>query len=601
VFFAVRLGDESGRERFDRALRHHGERLRETGWVGRLATRDFVGGVIAWDAESTHVHIAEGTDAFVLYGGYHAGADAWDDAGRHEIESPGAWGEFAAVVVRPGRNVTVFADPAGSWPVYHASLDRSAVVVSNDALFAGVATACIRLDADAVFEMATYSHVLGAETSIEGVSRLLVGERLSVLQGASGAERRIERRPAYAYRASKASPAELERRAVDALVAGAEALVPLRDSREHATVELSGGLDSRLTAGAIAAAFTPPPQMMTLDLSDGAELEIARDVAVAIGAEHRVQRLRDADADALRRGWLLTGGQVATHAAAGNILVYEGARRAPEGAVLIVGAWPGDCLIGSYVPNRPFMTAPLLGRLSAASWGRRRGVDWERGQVAGPRAAEAVRRSRRRLVADLVRDHGLTAAQRISFWAMFVRQPAFSYCSPARLTSHVLEVTPVLARPYVEVLLSLDGRQIFGKNFYRSLIADEFPELATIPYAATGRPVTRDPIRPRLLPRSLGEAYELLPRWARRQVRTLFGAWRRPAAESLSAEAAHWVTVFDGLGAPQACELPGLTIRASGPEDLHVRGIALAARWTQEYLEEAARAIDSGRRVRGSG
>jgi hypothetical protein len=168
---------------------------------------------------------------------------------------------------------------------------------------------------------------------------------------------------------------------------------------------------------------------------------------------------------------------------------------------------------------------------------------------------------------------------------MFSRQPAFSYVSPALLSSHVLAITPLLARPYLVELLKLTGDEIMGKNFYRRMLLEALPQLADIPYSTTGEPITNEVVRPRWKPTTRGELYQLFPdllQWLTRRLRPQ-GPYN-PA----NAETEFWSAMFDREGAEGVVELDGLTIDARAVNHLHVRSVSLALRWTRDYLGAAA-------------
>ncbi|MCB2413602.1 hypothetical protein LGT39_12185, partial [Demequina sp. TTPB684] len=556
MFFAAVVGPEARLARARSALSIHGSRLAATGWACEPVHEEFVGGTIAWDSSSSHASVfrdpKRGT--LLLRAGYLAARDEWDANGRHATENDDAWGEFAAVAIRAPHESRVvleaFADPAASWPVYYARRGEVAVV-SNDPQFVALVLGLTELSEQGVYELLAYHHSLGVETTIAGVKRLFPGDRLRVEATTAGVvETAIEHRRVYAYTRMGTPSEVIERDALDALRRGVAEIRPLSSGRfADATVQLSGGLDSRLTAAVLADVFPERPVVVTLDLSKNDELEVAREVATRLGYPHRVETLSTTDLTTMRQGWFLTGGQVSPYAAAGNILSYETAHRGANGQVLLVGAWPGDCLIGSYIPIVPGMTSRALRHVMVVDWGNKRGRRRAElaGTVTGPAASRVERAARRRLRRRLSEGSGSTAAQMISYWAMFSRQPAFSYIAPAMLTSHVLPVTPVLAKPYVEQLLRLSGNQIVGKNWYRAMISHGFPALEGIRNASTARPVTDEVVKATWKPSSLDDLYMRLPEIVQRAAHATVGRLRRRVTTANdSAEEEHWSTVLAG-------------------------------------------------------
>lgn len=596
MFFAAIVGADDRLSRAREALDLHGERLGATGWSGGLVEQVFTGGFLAWDGAASHADLLrdEELGTLLLRAGYLASVDEWGADGRHSTEHHHVWGEFAAIVVRnlpDGRvELDAFADPAASWPIYHARRDDT-LVVSNDPHFIALVLGLTELSAQGVYEVLAYHHSLGVETTIEGVERLFPGDRVHAVVSVAGVEDvAIESRSTYSYTSLGAADSEIELKALEALRIGVASIPPLSAGRfADATVQLSGGLDSRLTAAILAEVLPERPNVVTLDLSNEAEIEIAREVAERLGYPHRIARLADTNLATMRVGWLLTGGQVSPYAAAGNILSYETARRADDGRILLVGAWPGDCLIGSYIPLVPGMTSRIFRRALLRDWADKRGHPRTApGQgVSGPAAQRVSRAARRRLRRQLLAGSGETAAQTISYWAMFSRQPAFSYVAPAMLTSHVLPLTPVLARPYLEQLLRLRGDQIIGKNFYRAMIAHGFPSLAGIPNASTGRPVTDERAVVPWRPSSLNDLYGWLPVWMQQFAHLTLGRLRKGSgAMDGSVETEHWSAVLAEGGDSDIVTAGDIVIHAGPSSDIHLRSVTRGLRWTKDYLNE---------------
>lgn len=604
MFLALFLGADRQVVRANTALQHHSQNLAASSWVGTIKAEPVPGGFVAWDRDSTHAsvfHDKSGTTMLVR-GGYLAGPDEWLGGGIHSTEADDAWGEFAALVIRsdggPGLTASALADPAGSWPMYWARRDE-AVVVTNDALFAAVSLGLTTLSSQASYELLAYGHSLGPDSTITGVSRLRPGERLKATATVTGVDSlEFSRAARHRYERTAEPELSLESLALNGLRAGAASIPVLRDGGfAHATVQLSGGMDSRLTAAVLAEQYAERPPAVTLDLSDPKELEIAAEVARRLGYPHKVESLAQADEETLRKGWLLTGGQVSPYAAAGNVLSYETAQRGPSGEVLLVGAWPGDCLIGSYIPLIPGMKSRVLRRVMTHDWANKRGrrlFELER-NVTGAGRRRIARIARRRLARDLASASGSSAAQSISHWAMFTRQPNFSYLAPAMLTSHVLPITPLLSRPYLERLLQLTGGQILGKRFYRGMIARAYPDVAEVPIVANGRPITDPAPGVAWAPKSVADLYVRLPVAVQSAAHFTIGRFKRATSQpSISVEEDYWSS-FLGTGESESTVAGNLEFHTSAKDDLHVRAIVRGLRWTREYLDQSKEAIGAWR------
>lgn len=599
MFFTAVIGEAAALRRAAKAAKWHGDQLAITGWAGTVKIESFAHSFVAWDADSTHADIARDERSLVVTAGYVAGGPVWVSGEYPPAITPTAEGEFASVQVSTGSDSVTLAaatDPAGSWPVYWGRTP-DLIVASNDPHFVAIALGVTDIDQQAAYELAAYHHTLEHGSTFPGVRRLAPGQHMYAARDGSGPLiPTLQGSTPYRYQAANGSPDEVIERAWTGLQEGVRANPALQVHLTNATLQISGGLDSRLTLGVIADVFEARPRAVTLNLSDPVENDIAKSVSNRLGFPHELAQLESTDLATLRNGWLLTGGQVSPYAAAGNLLSYSTATRRDDGSILLVGGWPGDCLIGSYVPRRPGAAAPSMRAWFTADWRAKRAPRWSQRGIAftGPDARRYQRRASATLRTQLREGSGCSAAQRISYWAMFSRQPAFSYISPAVLSSRVLAVTPLLSPRYLDHLMTLRGIDIYAKNFYRRLILRKLPTLADIPYAATGHPIVEDQLHPPRFPRSIDDAYTWLPAAVQNALYELIGRRRRQPTfmPSTDAETSHWCRVLDAAGVSGVIDLDGATIDARSSSDVHVRSIELALRWSREYLFEAKGAID---------
>lgn len=600
MFLAISLHPDDTHQRVDDAAVWHTAKLSETGRFSTLASRRIAGGSVYWDAGSDHAALFERPDgaAFLVRGGYIAADDVWGPDGSHATDSNGTWGEFATVRVDESAQtsrVRVYADQAGSWPLYYGRRGANAVV-SNDPQFVAVALGFDRLSTQGAYELLAYYHRIGDETTIAGVYGVPARSEARLSATSAGVQALD-----FAQRVTLSFPSPMSDDAASTaayreLVAGTRTIPPLAGDDAGIIFSVSGGLDSRLTLGAFAEASEARPEVLTLALSDDDEVGIARDVSTTLGFPHRVAVLGGLSIEDAKDGWLLTGGQVSVFAAADNLPSYDAASTAVASHITLVGAWPGDCLIGSYVPYNRLFVAPWAKRWALRDWTKKREALWDRrGVVASGSALKATaRRARKSIRRQLKGVGGATAAQSVSRWAMFERQQRFSYVSPAILSHNVLAVTPVLAPGYVEVLVGLTGRQIMSKNFYRRMIVEKLPALRDIPYANTQAVITEEQFLPDWLPRHRSLQFDMLPLFAQNLVRRL-----RPGNHTVyigeTDETAHWRRQFAEAGAEASVELDGITVDATELGDIHVISVGLALKWTREHLEEAIRVLGPAR------
>jgi hypothetical protein len=358
---------------------------------------------------------------------------------------------------------------------------------------------------------------------------------------------------------------------------------------EHTVVQLSGGLDSRLAVAALQRAGVRDVPATTVAIADEAEVAIARQVTDALGYPHTVLGVATMGPEHLRAGWLLTGGQVSPIAAAGNLAVYEAAAKRSPGVVNVWGAWPGDCLVGSYVPRVPAALDPRAKNRIVRKWAHmrinsRRGIA-ETATVDGHSTRSLLAQTHDTLVDSVDPSMGATAAEVISWWAMFRRQPTFSYISPARLTADVLEVTPVITPAYLNDLLELSGVEVYGRNFYRHMIWSAFPELRHITYHNTGGPISPYRVLPPRWPTTPVELLWRLPSFVGPLALRARQRVRREAPDSLEEE--HWRSVLgEGEDGVAGLRVDLGSIR-NGHLRLHAGAMLRALSWTERYLSEA--------------
>lgn len=519
-----------------------------------------------------------------------------------------ATGEFNAVRIESNSTtaeLVAAVDRFDSRPAYYAAGDEL-VVVSNDALAVAIASDRRDLEDGAAFDLLRFSHSTSTDTTIDGVKRLAPGHRLCARWMTSGC--RWDDRPyaVLAYETALQSPSDEEVRAAAGDLRGAAARL-LKRTQDAPQVErryqLSGGLDSRITCGALADSGAGElGRATTTDLSDRDEMAIAEQVACRLGLQHDSLTLASAQIRDLRIGWLLTAGQVPVHTAAGNVIGYRSLSE--WGAPLaLFGAWPGDVLAGSYVPVRSEYVADNHISHTLLSWARQRGYPSRimDASVDPMFVDEWHPSSTARVVNALEETSGPSAAHRVTTWALAVRQAAFSFVSPARLLPHVAELTPCLDLGYCGHFLRLPARDIVAKNFYRRLVLAAQPRLADICYHATGRPVSADPVMPSAtqaftlsgLKASLGAASRATLSWNGPVGAVAVAAFRRSRRGGLSHELAAWSRHFAGLDLGESpyvsVALRDGGINGIGPlvgPDVQLLGAHLALAWTRTYLRE---------------
>lgn len=564
-------------------LTNHFQKLEATGFVGAPVFHAVGDVLLTYDGSSPFAEFEKELDCFSLYTGF-----------RNADPTAQAVDSYAGIVLESSSGtgrLRTDSDPLYPWPLYYATNDGAAAI-GNDVHALAIALNLTELDAEAVTELITFQYVLGRSTTVKGINRIWPNEILLCPASAQDlpdvlTPNLVGVRPDYTTNPQFDLDTHVDQ--TFASLVSAIPSYPIED--QDTVVQLSGGLDSRLTAVAIKNAGITDVNCITMNLEDGEEIIIAREITERFGFKHEVLELPAGGRQDLDVAWLLTGGQAPLHAAANNIPYYRSQLHGRE-LVRIVGAWPADLLIGALVPKFSDFANPRAVDAALRYWI----AEFTDNQGArelfkhSPRAKKHVKLTRKRIKKQVSEPHGTTAAQRISHWAFNHCAPVFTFLSPSRLTSKVLELAPVMAPKFVENLLALRGEDLLQRNFYQRMIWKAAPELRDIPYHNTGKLLTPDydtSLQPmswklRLLLRLPSFVYQTVTSAHNKKV-------LRSHGQQLSVQSTHWHDLFTAEVNRPFDLAPGLRVDPRVVENHFARvGISatvLACEWTRDYLQ----------------
>lgn len=268
------------------------------------------------------------------------------------------------------RRAILVRDRAGVKPLYYARVDDLIVFASELKSVLGSGLVAPTVDPVAVYLYLTFGYVPGPRTLLEGVSKLMPGEQLTIENG------RVELDEYWSYPAPTLPPRRLSVQEYGhRLLSELEESVRIRlMSDVPLGAMLSGGLDSSIVVALMARNMSRPVKTFSIgfvEASQDNELADARLVADRFGTDHHELELSFArdTADLGELIWHLDE-PVADVSSLGFMALSEFAARSVSVALSGQGA---DELLGGYKKHRAAALAQhwqafgALGRRSAAA------------------------------------------------------------------------------------------------------------------------------------------------------------------------------------------------------------------------------------------
>lgn len=392
-------------------------------------------------------------------------------------------GTFNLAFYDPQRRVLqLVSDRLGSRPLYYQlhqgtlyfALEQKAILAAR-----GVTP---KLDELAVFQLAAFGHQLEDRTIFKGISVMPPG---SILTASShGVQIKSYWRPAY--KATRHAGRDASQEFAERIKAATQRRIA--DRRAPLGIFLSGGLDSRCVAGALAATEAPVTAF-TFGNETSRDVQFARQIAHKLEFPHRVFKYDDRDfTDTLPRAVWRTEATMPFF----DCLSIELHRYIRKDAELIFNGHLGDALTGGHLLPELFwlrrrdLADHILRKRILISKDRLRAL-------CAPRTFDALYD---RMTQSVERGLGNFDEERPAFvynlWDLEVRQRRYTQATPA-VDRYVLEqLSPFLDNEVVEFCLSLPITELFGQRCYLRAIVDAFPSFAQVPWARTGHVIERN-------------------------------------------------------------------------------------------------------------
>jgi hypothetical protein len=588
MFLAIVASNGFDRLELDEKSNKHFEFLQKTKLVGKLAKYEIAEGLILYfDELSSHHSFMKREHGISFLAGY---SSLISDKTIQDINESNLDGEFIAFDFdKAGSICRVFNSFAGSWPIYYAE-HNGTFIVSNDVLYIAGILGLRELDILTFYQLLTFGHRIGNETTIKGVRALQINEEIEINLSEKLSWKIKKKSNVIDYDKKKTNM----KKTLEALMYDTKSNSVITSKISKSIIQLSGGLDSRLTLGVISKIYDFKPMTQTLVIENENESYIAREVAESLGYDNVRVELKQGDEEILKTGWALTSGQISPYAAATNIISYRSAADLlSEKEVYVIGAWPGDCLIGSYIPRNKFFTLTKFHNFTITQWVSKRNLTFEElgmSSKGGINENRLLRETRRILKSKIFSSNAATPAQKISYWAMFYRQPNFSYIAPSVLTNRILQLTPVLGKTYIIELLKLSANDIYAKNFYRNLVLEVLPEAAHIVYDRIGKPINSDYEKPSFLSHQKKDLAWLIPNNFFKMRREIIKAFnlsmgrKEQRNEHKNEEVNQWEKIVDGLPYAKSLLIENTLFSLKDTATLHAKSIFLSQYWTLDYL-----------------
>ena len=263
-------------------------------------------------------------------------------------------------------------------------------------------------------------------------------------------------------------------------------------------VALSGGLDSRLIAGALPknGGFEAFTFVNSTSTSNTNEVRIAAEVAAILGLEHHIEHLADYRVSQFVNDIvMLTGGMRPLHNMVTIMPYIQHLIRKEKNFLL--GGGPGDNLAGGFVPTVDYLL-PRSIKNCFHSYFHKKALGGKKLPIV---LSQIFNDDTLRSYLPLVEDSffssirsmvGPTPAHIVSAWEMVVGFQGFTAVTPIHSHPDLTETFCHLDYTYCDMMLRLPADWLYNRNFYAFMIYRSLAQLRPINYANTGKPVQKN-------------------------------------------------------------------------------------------------------------
>lgn len=413
-------------------------------------------------------------------------------------------GQFNAVACmsEPG-GLRIVTDRLGSRPLYYASSGSKHVVASEMKAVVHALEIDFPLCEQGVLELFAFGHNVGDRTVLEGIRVLPQGALIEIDERGMRATRYFR----YRYRAgdSRKDPVALGERITHAV---RESVPDYFRVAGRKGFFLSGGLDSRIIAGAVDESLLPV-KAFTFGYPESRDVVFAGELADRLGFSHTILTYPEIYLSDVIEGVVRRTECAAPFYHATSLLFHD---RIAEDVDNIVVGFCGDVFSGGHLrrgmfelPPGPELTGMIFDRALCAS-------RQELAQIFQPHIMDRVWM---RMVesfsnsVDAIEDQsGIDVAD---VWDVEHRQRRFTFSAPKVDRRRFEVLAPLLDNRFVDLVLTLPAWARKGQLAYKHAIVNGYPALRQIPCAATGKPIQLNPLKEKV-----SEAFRLSGRAAQK-------------------------------------------------------------------------------------
>jgi asparagine synthetase B (glutamine-hydrolysing) len=391
-------------------------------------------------------------------------------------------GQFNAVILNSTRDeLTVITDRLGFRPIYYAVADTRHVVSSE---IKGLSAALGRsFDPDplGLIELFAFGHNIDDRTLLDGVRVLPPGVVITI--DANGMQQSTYDKLEYQESLSVASPRDCGEQISQCI----KTIMPkYLKGPARKGIFLSGGLDSRIVAGAIGQSGHGM-SAYTFGELESRDVLFAREIASRMGFSHEVFPFPPNYLSEMIEG-VVERSECATPFYHASSMLFHDAIAQKTDAIVV--GFCGDNLSGGHL-SRAILKSSSQAEVAQEIFKRALCVDCVSiARIFNPDFFKKYWREMTRAFNASVNSIDQAQGPDIAdVWDIRNRQRRFTFSAPKVDRGRFEVIAPLLDRDFVGLMTGLPLHMRWKQLAYRHAIVEGFPDLRAVPWAKTGRPI----------------------------------------------------------------------------------------------------------------